>query len=276
MTYVQAVGRKALLQAVVRIMEPGCKADQVLILEGPQGAGKSSAVAGLSPDPAWFCDEIADLGSKDAAQDLAGKWIVEMPELSAMKRSEVERNKAFMSRRVDHYRPSYGRRSQDFPRQCVFFGTTNADAYLSDETGNRRFWGVKVGKIALERLRRERDQLWAEAVAAYRAGEKWWLDADTEGVAAAAQAERRVVDVWENALLEWAGRQALPFTLSDALANAVRVPIEKQDRAAQMRAGAVFKARGWERFRRRDGTELRWFYRRQERPSGGNGGNGKA
>jgi predicted P-loop ATPase len=270
LAYLRQIGRKALIQAVARVMEPGCKADQVLILEGPQGAGKSSAVAGLSPDPAWFCDEIADLGSKDAAQDLAGKWIVEMPELSAIKRSEVERNKAFMSRRVDHYRPSYGRRSQDFPRQCVFFGTTNADAYLSDETGNRRFWGVKVGKIALEKLQRERDQLWAEALAAYKAGEKWWLDADTEKVAAEAQAERRITDVWEETLLEWAGRQLTPFTIAEALAGAVRVPIEKQDRSAQMRVAAMLKANGWKRKRLYPPAPARpiWAYVRDEPPVG--------
>ena len=109
------------------------------MLEGAQGVGKSSALAALVPNPEWFADEISDLGSKDSAQDLRGKWILELAELSALKRGDIERTKAFMSRSVDHYRPSYGRRSQDFPRQCVFAGTTNADAYLGDETGNRRF-----------------------------------------------------------------------------------------------------------------------------------------
>ena len=130
------------------------------------------------PSPNWFADEISDLGSKDSAQDLRGKWIIELAELSAMKRGDIERTKAFMSRAIDHYRPSYGRRSQDFPRQCVFAGTTNADTYLGDETGNRRFWPVKVGHIDLAGLREVRDQLWAEAVAAFKAGEKWWLTAD--------------------------------------------------------------------------------------------------
>jgi predicted P-loop ATPase len=182
--YHRAVGPKALIQAVARAYSPGYKADHVLILEGPQGSGKSSVVAALAPDQGWYCDEIADLGSKDAAQDLCGKWIVELAELSAMKRSEVERTKAFVSRRVDHYRASYGRRSQDHPRQCVFLGTTNGDAYLGDETGNRRYWPSAVGAIKLDELRRDRDQLWAEAVAAYHAGTAWHLDKKDETLAA--------------------------------------------------------------------------------------------
>src|SRR3954471_8943119 len=102
-----------------------------------------------------------------------------------------------MSRTGDHYRPSYGRLSQDFPRQCVFGGTTNADVYLLDETGNRRFWPVKVGTIDLEALRRDRGQLWAEAVVAYRNGERWWLSAEAKALATEQQAERRIVNPWE-------------------------------------------------------------------------------
>ena len=181
--YTSEVGLRWLISAVARVYQPGCKADHCLILEGPQGVGKSTAAATLALEDAWFADEIADLGTKDSAQDLRGKWIIELGELSALKRGEIERVKAFMSRKVDHYRPSYGRRSQDFPRQCVFIGITNADAYLGDETGGRRFWPVKVGKIDLEKLKADREQLWAEAVAAYRAGEKWWLDKATEALA---------------------------------------------------------------------------------------------
>src|SRR3954452_21159838 len=199
--YLRHVGRKSLIQAVARAHKPGCKADHMPVLRGPQGIGKSSAIRALAVREEWFADEIADLGSKDAAQDLAGKWIVEVPELAAIRGREVERTKAFVSRRVDHYRPSYGRRSQDFPRQCVFFGTTNADTYLQDETGNRRNWDIGVGRIDLAALRRDRDQLWAEAAVAFKAGETWWLDAKAEAVAAEAQAERRILDVWEEALL---------------------------------------------------------------------------
>jgi hypothetical protein len=157
--YLRQVGRRWFISLVARGSDEGCKVDHLLVLEGRQGAGKSSALAALVPEPGWFTDEIADLGSKDSAQDLRGKLLIEIAELSALRRGEVERIKAYLSRSTDHYRPSYGRRSRDFPRQCVFAGTTNSDAYLQDETGNRRFWGVKVGTIDLDALKRDRDQL---------------------------------------------------------------------------------------------------------------------
>jgi putative DNA primase/helicase len=157
--YIREVGRKWPIGAVARVYRPGCKVDAAPIFEGGQGIGKSQALAALVPCPEWFCDEISDLGTKDSAQDLRGKWIIELAELSAMRRGDIERTKAFMSRSTDHYRPSYGRRSQDFPRQCAFAGTTNADGYLGDETGNRRFWPVKVGAIDLDAIRRDREQL---------------------------------------------------------------------------------------------------------------------
>jgi predicted P-loop ATPase len=259
-TYIREVSQRWPISAVARIYKPGCKADCALIEEGPQGAGKSSALAALVPNPDWFADEISDLGSKDSAQDLRGKWIIELAELSAMKRGDIERTKAFMSRATDHYRPSYGRRSQDFPRQCVFAGTTNSDTYFGDETGNRRFWPVKVGIINLEALRRDRDQLWAEAVAAFKAGEKWWLDREIEKVAAEEQAERRIVDPWEQPLLEWAGRQVNPVSMPEAL-TALSVPVERHDQASANRVARIFKVAGWEKAQRRVAGVRVWVYR---------------
>jgi predicted P-loop ATPase len=245
--YLRQISRKSPIQCVARICDPGCKADHMPVFQGGQGIGKSTAIRILAKEEAWFADEIADLGSKDAAQDLAGKWIIEVPELAAIRGREVERVKAFVSRRVDHYRPSYGRRSQDHPRQCVFFGTTNSDAYLQDETGNRRFWPITVTRIDLAALRRDVDQIWAEAVIAYRAREGWWLDAEAERLAVEVQAERRIEDVWEKPLLEWAGRQLQPFTVGDALTGAINLPIERHDRSAQMRVAGVLKANGYKR-----------------------------
>ena len=166
--YTRAVGRAWMISAVARVRQPACKADHALILEGMQGVGKSKTARIIAVMTEWFADDIADLGTKDSAQDLRGKWIIELGELTALRRNEVERVKAFMSRSTDHYRSSYGRRSQDFPRLCVFIGSTNADIYLGDATGGRRFWPVKVGRIDLGALQRDIGQLWPEAGAAIR------------------------------------------------------------------------------------------------------------
>jgi predicted P-loop ATPase len=194
-----------------------------------------------------------------------------------MGRREVTTTKAFLSRKVDHYRPSYGRHSQDFPRQCVFAGTTNADEYLKDETGNRRNWGLRVGTIDLDALKRDRDQLWAEAVHAYRAGETWWLDEETEKVAAEEQAERRVADPWEARVLELAERKVVqvydkarcrlvevpapPVTVSGLLI-ALGVPIEEQSQRDANRVSPILKANGWERYQVRSDGKRSWAYRR--------------
>ena len=253
-------GYRFLISAVARIFKPGCKADCALVLEGQQGAGKSTALASLVPNTEWFADEISDLSSKDAAQDLRGKWIVEIAELSALRRSEIERVQAFMSRSVDHYRPSYGRRSQDFPRQCVFAGTTNADTYLADETGNRRFWPVKVGAIDIPGLVRVRDQLWAEAVAAFHDSKQWWLPADVDVLAAREQEKRLIVDPWQDLIMEWAEKQNDGVTIRQVLCQLLGVPIERQDQTHQNRVSRILRAAGYERRQvRRDGTR-NWVY----------------
>jgi predicted P-loop ATPase len=262
--YTRAVGRAWPVSAVARVFRPGCKCDHALILEGPQGIGKSTAARLLALEDAWFADEISDLGSKDSAQDLRGKWVVELAELSAMRRGEVERVKAFISRPVDHYRPSYGTRSQDYPRQCVFVGSTNADAYLSDETGGRRFWPVAVGRIRTEALSRDVEQLLAEAVVAYRNGEQWWLGADQEREAREEQADRRVADPWEQPVLEWLVGK-LEASVAEVLRHAVNMPVERHDQAAMNRVARILRVTGWKQVQRRvRGTRFRFYVRPTE------------
>lgn len=242
--YVKAVGRCWLIGAVARVMRPGCKVDTALILEGLQGLGKSMAMAALCGQE-WFADELSHLGSKDAAQDLRGKWIIELSELSAMTRGEVETVKAFMSRGVDHYRPSYGRRSIDVARQCVFVGSTNRDDYLQDETGNRRFWPVKVGAIDVAGLAKERDQLWAEAVAAYGRGEQWWLEKSQETLAQAEQLERVTVDPWEAPVADHVA--VLRFVVIDDLFSMLQIPKERWSVKDQKRLAAILRRLGFVR-----------------------------
>ena len=174
--YVRAVTRKWLTAGVARVMRPGCKFDNMLILVGPQGIGKSRLAGALARR--WFLDGLPDFTSKDTLERIQGKWIVEVAELSAMRKSEVEDVKGFISRTTDTFRASYGRNSADYPRQCILYGSTNSSEFLRDTTGNRRFWPVSVtgfDRGQLKGLDDEVDQLWAEAVVRWKAGEPLWL-----------------------------------------------------------------------------------------------------
>lgn len=162
-----AIGRAVLLGAVRRVRQPGCKFDGVMILEGVQGGGKSSALKILAGGEEWFSDEVAtDVPYKEQQELLQGKWIVELPELVGLSETKVGRLKQFISKTHDRGRPAFARSVVDLPRRCILIGTTNNAQYLRDTTGNRRFWPVVVGSIDLEALQRDRDQLWAEAAAA--------------------------------------------------------------------------------------------------------------
>jgi putative DNA primase/helicase len=199
----RSVGALWLISAVARIFRPGVKADHMLVLEGPQGARKSTALKVLAGED-WFTDELPDLGSKDAAMHMQGVWIIEIAELDAIGKAEVSRIKAFLTRTTDRFRPPYGRYTIEVPRQCVFAGTVNPDTYLRDETGNRRFWPLRCGTIDIDALARDRDQLWAESVARFRAGAIWWLDTPELMAAAAAEQEKRYqADAWDDLIEHW-------------------------------------------------------------------------
>jgi hypothetical protein len=252
--YTRQVGSKTLIAAVARATRPGCKVDTMLILEGAQGIGKSRAVRALAGDD-WFADTPLDLESKDAAQCLQGKWLYEIGELHSFNRTETTRIKAFVSSQSDNLRPSYGRRNQDFPRQCIFIGTTNGTEYLSDTTGNRRYWPVRCRAVDVAGLRRDRDQLWAEAAARYAAGEPWWLEGEEVALAEAQQADREAVDPWAAQLADWLEPQPAPgvprsaprdhFTMAEVLTGALRLGIGEQSQAIATRVGKLLAKLGW-------------------------------
>ena len=204
--YTRAVTRKALVAAVARAMDPGCKFDNMLILCGPQGCGKSTLLDKLSRG--WFNDSIRTFEGKEASELLQGVWIVEVAELDAFRRTDVSRIKQFLSLRADRYRAAYGRNVSELPRRCVFFGTCNVVDFLQDTTGNRRFWPVDVNPRCREAAPWDLtdddiDQIWAEAVNRWRLGEQLFLSGEIEGMAQRRQESHREVDVREDLIREF-------------------------------------------------------------------------
>ena len=240
--YLAAIGVKFMIAAVARALRPGCKVDTMLVLEGPQGAGKSSA-ARILAGATYFSDNLPPMNTKDASDHIRGKWIIEVGELSAMQKSEIESTKAFISRQEEKFRPAYRRKEIAYKRRCVFIGTTNQDAYLRDETGNRRFWPVAVGKIDLQALERDRDLLWAEALSRYRIGENWYLTAEEDQLAARVQRDRVSEDIWQSTLaVALEGKAEVAIAEAAALLG---LSTDKQGRADQNRISAMLRALGF-------------------------------
>jgi predicted P-loop ATPase len=257
--YARAVGSRWIISAVARITEPGCKADHALILQGRQGILKSTALKTLAQP--WFADEIADLGTKDAAMQTAGVWVLEIAELDAMSRGDIAKIKSFTSRTTDRFRPPYGRRIIEAPRQCVFAGTVNHSDYLRDETGGRRFWPIDCTTINVDGLSQARDQLWAEARDRYLASEVWWLDDPSLNNAAAEEQDARfAADVWHERVAGYVN--GLPdVSVPEILRVALEIPIERWTQSEQTRIARCLKHLGWERYRKRNGAILEWRYR---------------
>jgi predicted P-loop ATPase len=271
--FAMAAGRKFLISAVARVLQPGSKVDHVLVLEGPQGRGKSTVVRILAGDE-FYSDQLGDLDSKDASMQLRGTWIMELAELGALLRTESARSKAFFTRQTERFRLPYGRRVVAVPRQCVFIGTINSDVYLLDESGNRRYWPVYcTGPIKLDELRRDRDQLLAEALYAYRENEHWWLeDQSLIAEAIAEQAARYLDDPWQEMITEYLeglgnytakGRQE-DVSVSEVLRDGLFLGTDKCDQRAANRVVRCLTALGWRRYwGRKEGKRGK----RYERPS---------
>jgi len=268
--YTRAVSECFLISAVARVMRPGAKVDTMPVLESVQGDRKSQGVEKLVPREEWFADHLPSLADKDAVLQLRGKLIVEIGELKSLVGAKPEVVKAFLSRRIDTVRLPYGRKTVNIPRQTVFIGTTNKKDYLDDETGGRRFWPVKIGKVDVEAIERDRDQIWAEAVVFFRAGRKWWFDPEMEAIAAEVQESRRSADAWETAIAAWIenptarevndehGELLSPELLSrprrvlthEILAHCIGKPRSTWQTRDEMRVGAVLRGLGYERGKR--------------------------
>lgn len=245
----EAMGRKFLVSCVARAFEPGCKVDTMLILIGPQGAYKSTAFKVLAGQD-WFSDSDIDLRTKDKYQVLAGAWIFEIAELDSFRRADQQAIKAFVSSSSDTFRPTGKMMVVERPRQCVFVGTTNEAEFLADKTGSRRFWLVKVGDIDLESLKADRDQLWAEAVAWYKGGEKWYLDRRLERVREEKSEPFKRQDAWQTRIEEFiatkseeygAGRL---FHITEVLTEAIEKPLDRINGADTARAGGILQMLG--------------------------------
>lgn len=260
------VGECWMLSMIARALQPGCKVDTMPVFEGSQGAGKSSALAILGGD--WFGECHEDFGSKDFVLSLKGCWLIEVAEMHAFRRADVDRLKGIMSTRIDRVRLPYGRVTEEHPRQSVFAGTTNRDDWQADDTGARRFWPVRCGFLAHDWLRDNREQLFAEAVARFRAGEDWWTVPKLQ--ASDAADERRPEDPWEEVIAGYID-ETRTYSARELLATPLNIDIENQSNAAAKRVGAILRRLGWAKYVSHGSTATkRWRREPQRTPANPN------
>lgn len=277
--YIQLVGRRWLIGTVARGLNPGCKMDNVLILEGDQGIKKSTLLAILGGE--WFADSQINITDKDSKMLAARSWIVEMPELSALRANETESQKAFFSSRVDKFRPPYGYAIQEFPRRCVFVGSTNDDQYMHDITGNRRYWPVRCDGVKPKLVKRDRDQIWAEAVTIYKAGGKnchrcqealdgedrcpehrWWFSAAENKTLLEDVNKARLKSDFADAIVDFVlrfskERRPKSFTTNQIALDGLKIPADRVV-AHQGSIGRALRVLGFEKKRVKEHGVLSW------------------
>lgn len=265
--YTRLVSRWFLIGMCMRVLQPGCKFDYCLVLEGKQGRMKSSALRALAGE--WFSDTELDLAHKDAMSAIRGHWLHEFGEMGSIARTESMRQKSFLSRQVDEFRPSYGRREIRCPRQLVFAGTTNEWQWNKDPTGGRRFWPVEIPEeIDVAGLARARDQLLAEAFALAKGGERFWPTADEQrDIFDPEQLSRETTEVFVELLASWMvdpGGATEEFSLSSAIMAGLKVEARAITRDIQTRAGMALAKLGCQRVEKRTGA-IRFMYKRPEK-----------
>ncbi|MBX9842583.1 MAG: virulence-associated E family protein [Xanthobacteraceae bacterium] len=242
--------RSTLIAAVRRIRSPGSKFDNLLVIEGAQGAGKSSFVKALASE-AWFSDSL-HIGTdpKETIEQTSGKWICELGELVGLGKKDRERVKAFLSRTVDSARLSYQRLASDAPRQFILIGTSNSSEYLTDTTGNRRFWPIRIGTVDLDAIRRDRDQIWAEAAYHEGEGESTELPPELWDDAAAAQECRLNSEPWFDELDAEIGERHGAVRAA-AVWSFLGIATDRRDPHMAVRIGDVMRRLGFEKDKRR-------------------------
>lgn len=263
--FVRKAGACWLIGAVARGLNPGCKVDSVLVMEGPQGAGKSTTLSILGG--AWFSDTTLKLDEKDSRMLAAQSWVIELAELSAVRATETESQKAFFSQCEDKFRPPYGYKIEVFPRRCVFAGTTNRDTYLHDPTGNRRYWPVWCEEFDLEALRRDRDQLWAEAVHRYKSGESWWFEKADAWLVESITDQRLHSGPFTEKIHNWwsqlpIDKRPTAFTMLEVLEI---IDVDQNRVDFREGVGRALKKLGFQKIRRRIDGFPTWFYEPTEK-----------
>lgn len=262
-----AIGRLALIAAVRRARKPGTKFDQIVVLEGPEGKGKSLAIETLAGRPNFSDGKILGLGDREQQEATAGVWLYEIAELTGMRRAEIEHVKAFASRTVDRARPAYGRFRVDRPRRTIFFATTNRDDYLQSDTGNRRFWPVATSTIDLVALARDRDQIWAEAAVCEARGDSIGLPERLWRAAGEKQGERLEGDEWFELIARWISeKKKLDVSVTEVLCDNqyIRRQPDSVTRGDAIRTGVILKRLNYQRYHQRVAGGFMWRYRLSE------------
>lgn len=253
--YTVATARCTMIAAIARIMQPGCQHDHVPILEGKQGTGKSTFCRILGGE--WYADLHLDPHNKDTALAIQGVWIVELSEMTHTRKADADAIKSFISRTFDRLRKPYGTIMEDIPRQSICIGTMNpgsSGVYMSDQTGNRRSWPIHTGVFKNDELRRDRDQLFAEAYDMWRCGEPHWLvEADVIAYAIKEQASRTEMDAWAECVESWLDREAREGRFHERLstmqiaAEVLNMATSSLDRRTQTRIADAMNTLGWEK-----------------------------
>lgn len=246
--YHRQIGAMFLIAMVARIFEPGCKCDYMIVLEGPQGEEKSKFCRALAGGDEYFSEHLPRIDGDQVrlSMHLRGVWVAEVSELAAFLKADPEAMKEFTSRRVERYTPKYGRIEVREARQCVFVGTTNEDDYIRDVTGGRRYWPIQVRFVDLEKFAKMREQLFAEAVEAYRSGKPWWPDRDFErSTIAPIQDDRQWDDAWAEKVHDIIALRTAITTLE--IGSLMGIDTARFDMLAQKRIAAIMRKAKWRR-----------------------------